>query len=154
MEPVAGRDYVYCPYCAAFAFPSALEDSADRVTPLADESDLSCPICKIELSVGAGEKQQVFFCAKCRGILLSSDDLMGIVRKRRAAHEGPPEEQRPLDQEQLKRQIVCPKCSKQMEVHPYYGPGAVVIDSCGRCKVVWMDHGELAVIERAPGPKW
>jgi Zn-finger nucleic acid-binding protein len=38
-----------------------------------------------------------------------------------------------------------------MEVHPYYGPGSQVIDSCHRCRLVWIDSGELAAIEKAPG---
>jgi Zn-finger nucleic acid-binding protein len=38
-----------------------------------------------------------------------------------------------------------------MDVHPYYGPGNVVIDTCGKCGLVWLDHGEMAVIENAPG---
>jgi len=39
-----------------------------------------------------------------------------------------------------------------MDVHPYYGPGNVVIDTCGQCYLVWLDHGELKQIADAPGP--
>ena len=38
-----------------------------------------------------------------------------------------------------------------MDVHPYYGPGNVVIDSCRRCDVIWLDFGELEQITRAGG---
>jgi hypothetical protein len=38
-----------------------------------------------------------------------------------------------------------------MEVHPYYGPGNVVIDSCSACDLIWLDHGELKQISDAPG---
>ena len=38
-----------------------------------------------------------------------------------------------------------------MDVHPYYGPGNVVIDTCGQCYLVWLDHGELKQIADAPG---
>ena len=38
-----------------------------------------------------------------------------------------------------------------MDTHPYYGPGNVVIDSCARCAVVWLDYHELAMIRDAPG---
>jgi Zn-finger nucleic acid-binding protein len=37
-----------------------------------------------------------------------------------------------------------------MDVHPYYGPGNAVIDTCGRCALIWLDHGELKVIVTAP----
>ena len=38
-----------------------------------------------------------------------------------------------------------------METHPYYGPGNVIIDSCGDCDLIWLDAGELKQIEHAPG---
>jgi Zn-finger nucleic acid-binding protein len=38
-----------------------------------------------------------------------------------------------------------------MDVHPYYGPGNVVIDTCIDCRVLWLDHGELRKIRDAPG---
>ena len=43
----------------------------------------------------------------------------------------------------------CPGCGEQMEVHPYYGPGNVLIDSCGECALVWLDRGEIATISRS-----
>ena len=38
-----------------------------------------------------------------------------------------------------------------MATHPYYGPGNVVLDSCGACDLVWLDFGELKQIVDAPG---
>jgi Zn-finger nucleic acid-binding protein len=38
-----------------------------------------------------------------------------------------------------------------MDVHPYYGPGNVIIDSCTTCDLVWLDIGELKQIAEAPG---
>jgi Zn-finger nucleic acid-binding protein len=38
-----------------------------------------------------------------------------------------------------------------MDVHPYYGPGNIVIDSCSACDLIWLDHGELQQITDAPG---
>jgi hypothetical protein len=38
-----------------------------------------------------------------------------------------------------------------MDVHPYFGPGNVIIDTCGTCDLVWLDFGELKQIEDAPG---
>ncbi len=45
----------------------------------------------------------------------------------------------------------CPLCRKKMDVHPYYGPGGIVIDTCSRCDAVWLDSGELGQITDAPG---
>jgi Zn-finger nucleic acid-binding protein len=36
-----------------------------------------------------------------------------------------------------------------MEVHPYYGPGNIVVDSCVDCGFIWLDHGELTRVEQA-----
>jgi Zn-finger nucleic acid-binding protein len=47
--------------------------------------------------------------------------------------------------------VACPVCGERMEVHPYYGPGPAVIDSCSRCGLIWLDRGEMTVIETAPG---
>ena len=35
-----------------------------------------------------------------------------------------------------------------MEAHPYFGGGNAVVDTCERCGLIWLDAGELAVIER------
>jgi hypothetical protein len=35
-----------------------------------------------------------------------------------------------------------------MEAHPYFGGGNAVVDTCDRCNLIWLDAGELAVIER------
>jgi hypothetical protein len=74
-----------------------------------------------------------------------------VVNQRRAWASGPPVVPLPLDKRELQRLIVCPACSNPMAVHPYYGPGNVVIDTCDRCDVVWVDSGELREIAEAPG---
>ena len=38
-----------------------------------------------------------------------------------------------------------------MHASPYSGPGNVVIDSFAECVYVWLDHGDLASVERAAG---
>jgi hypothetical protein len=76
---------------------------------------------------------------------------MQVIAERRAERTGPPAKPAPLDPEELERHIDCPTCGATMEVHPYYGPGNVVIDSCARCRLIWLDHGEIGAIERAPG---
>ena len=36
----------------------------------------------------------------------------------------------------LARRLPCPGCDDPMHVHPYYGPGDFVIDSCTACRYV------------------
>jgi len=40
---------------------------------------------------------------------------------------------------------------RKMDVHPYYGPGNVVVDTCGECGLIWLDHGEMTRVEQASG---
>ena len=56
-----------------------------------------------------------------------------------------------IDPSAYSRHLRCPACEGYMEAHPYYGPGNVVIDSCADCSYVWLDHGELARVERSAG---
>jgi Zn-finger nucleic acid-binding protein len=39
-----------------------------------------------------------------------------------------------------------------MDTHPYCGPANIIIDTCERCGVNWLDYGELDRIVRAPEP--
>ncbi len=148
---VEGRGYFYCVYCTTFHFPTDLESSADGVTSLGQEHDAECPICKVALFAGTIEGRRAMYCEKCRGVLLPSDDFGKIVMARRSKYVDQDADPIPLNPEDLKRKVPCPMCGNLMDAHPYYGPGAVVVDSCGRCRMVWLDHGEIAAIERAPG---
>jgi len=148
---IDGRDYFCCDFCSTFHFPQPLEASADGVTSLGEQSDVECPICQGPLCAGTIDRNRVLFCETCRGVLVEGEIFTHIVRKRRAERSGPADKPKPLNQEELERKVDCPVCHKSMDVHPYYGPGNVVIDSCIRCHLVWLDHGEIAAIERAPG---
>ena len=66
-------------------------------------------------------------------------------RKRHGAHERVTE---PFDPADLRRTLECPGCRKRMEPHPYFGGGNAVVDTCDRCNLIWLDAGELAIIER------
>jgi Zn-finger nucleic acid-binding protein len=151
LTPIPHRHYFYCEHCSSFHFPDDLPGSPDRITPLGKVVPARCPVCDVNLQLGRVEECSVHYCEKCRGFLVSCDDFAEIVRVRRARRPGLHGEATPLDPEELKRTIACPLCRRRMDVHPHYGPGSVVIDSCSRCHAVWLDRGEIAAIERAPG---
>ena len=90
-------------------------------------------------------------CERCRGILLPRAAFAEAVTRRRARQSGAPAPPVPMDPRELKHVVVCPSCRSQMDVHPYYGPGNVVIDSCQRCDLIWLDFGELTQITEAGG---
>jgi len=84
-------------------------------------------------------------------VLLVDEDFAGLVQNRRANYSGSGVQPAPLEPVELQRHIDCPRCRTVMEVHPYYGPGNTVIDSCRTCGLIWLDQGEMSRMERAPG---
>lgn len=151
MQLVDRRDYFTCPYCTTFHFPAETSASDDRVRVLGGAADTSCPVCRTALSSATIQGQRVAYCQTCRGILASNGAFRQIAAARRSKHVGPATPPTPLDPAEYERELACPGCGSRMDVHPYYGPGNVVVDTCGACFLIWLDHGELSVIERAPG---
>lgn len=149
---VAGREYLQCEYCKSLVFLSKTPLSTDRIVPLSGQINASCPSCSMGLEKGSIEGLHVLYCGGCYGILLRNEDFGTIVRQRRARRHGCETEAcQPIDTAQYDRQIDCPGCHGRMEVHPYYGPGNIVIDSCHTCEYIWLDHGELRTVERVSG---
>ncbi|MBN1513159.1 MAG: zf-TFIIB domain-containing protein [Phycisphaerae bacterium] len=153
MTFIDGRGYFVCKYCTAFHFPEHGKASSEGVKRLDEKSDRACPVCHLPLLEAVLEGNRVLYCERCRGILVNSAVFVDIIRIRRARYQGPVDRPLPLDKNALKRHIQCPACEGLMDVHPYYGPGNAVIDTCARCGLIWLDHGELGVIERAPGAR-
>lgn len=150
LKVVPQRKYLACDYCGTFKFTP----DADGGTPLQlsdGQTDRACPICQELLARAALAGKEVLTCRTCRGILSENRAFADIVRLLRARSRRRTEGQAAIDPAELARTVLCPGCGKPMEAHPYYGPGAVVVDSCARCHLIWLDHGELAAIETAPG---
>jgi Zn-finger nucleic acid-binding protein len=149
MVLIPNRDYFFCKYCGAFHFPA---ESSEGIRILEGDIDgVRCPVCNKELLRASMDGYPGWRCVNCRGILIAQKSFGDIVKYRRARASGPPERPQPLRQEELERRVRCPRCTKTMETHPYYGPGNVVIDSCRHCRIVWLDYGEFAQVINAPG---
>lgn len=154
MGLVDARTYFQCSFCACIAFPDDSIASGDGVVALNSETNRFCPACRVPLVEGTMDETRVRTCPRCRGILLTNEEFLLLMGQRRARSEKPPRKPRPIDPADFNRRIDCPSCDRAMEAHPYYGPGNVVIDSCSRCRVLWLDHREFATIETAPSPNW
>ena len=115
---------------------------------------LQCPRCNVALQRGLlYEHWQVCGCARCGGFVVPKRSLQEMIRRLRAAYDGPDDQPTPFDPAHLEIVCRCPGCSQPMETHPYYGPGNSVIDSCSECSVTWLDQSELEKIIRAPGQR-
>ena len=151
MELFERRRYYFCRYCGSFHFLETPETDGIRVLETSARAP-ACPRCSMTLATAQlDDAHPVHSCSKCRGVLLPRSTFAHVVYTRRTWATSQPVPPLPLDRRELERAISCPHCSKRMEVHPYYGPGNVVIDSCTGCDLVWLDVGELKQISDAPG---
>ena len=151
MRLVPGRNYFVCDYCTTFGFPEQSKDGVS-ITVMGDVSDLNCPVCNKNLVPAAVTGREVLYCSQCRGVLAANADFGNIVAELRASYERDDERKpQPINPRELQRHLKCPRCERDFDTHPYYGPGNVVIDTCSECALIWLDHGELEVIRRAPG---
>lgn len=148
MVLVRDRDYFFCRYCTTFYFPSA---SRDGVRVLGKSSSVGCPVCQARLLSASIEETPVLFCGNCQGVLVQQSAFRPLVSALRAHSSGPAALPRPLSRQELERKLYCPACNRLMDTHPYGGPGNVIIDLCVDCGLIWLDHGEIGRIVRAPG---
>ncbi|MFO0978202.1 MAG: zf-TFIIB domain-containing protein [Planctomycetaceae bacterium] len=147
---VAGQSYYRCQFCTSLVQP--VEISADRILPTGQTLESCCPCCDISLQSGMMEGRNVLFCGDCFGLLLRNVDFGAIVSERVSRRVGvEPAEPRPIDPVAYERRVSCPSCKTKMDVHPYYGPGNVVVDTCCECGLIWLDHGEVTRVEQASG---
>jgi Zn-finger nucleic acid-binding protein len=147
------RKYLSCVYCGTFAFSPDTE-SADQPIYISDAyGDLSCPACQELLARAMLSGEELLTCRTCRGVLADNGSFADVIRRLRTAAATRDERPLPIDPSEYDRVLLCPGCGQRMDAHPYYGPGNVVVDTCAHCRLIWLDHGELAVIEAAPGAR-
>ena len=134
--------YLFCEYCSSLRFVSETDEGVVSTGTGAGES---CPACRVELQAGSVEGQDVSYCARCRGILLKAAAFRKVIDAR--LKRGCSREVATRRAEAAAAPLHdCPRCGAEMDRHPYYGPGDAVIDCCGECFLLWLDHPELTVI--------
>jgi Zn-finger nucleic acid-binding protein len=144
LDPNSGL--LVCDHCGSQKeAPGSLEH-----LELLDETSSLCPVCATPLSHSRLEGHLLLCCARCYGMLIEMNRFATVIDALRA-HEprafriALPARQRPAD-----RTLKCPRCGQPMLAHFYEGGGNVVIDTCERCLVNWLDPGELRRIAVAP----
>ena len=151
MELFARRRYFFCAYCGTFEFIDT--EALEGLRVLGDTDPAApCPVCANILKHALlDDGFRVLHCGSCRGVLMPRAVFVEVIERRRASAAGPGKIPGALDRRELQRLATCPQCRQRMDVHPYYGPGNVIIDTCSRCDAVWLDSGELGQISDAPG---
>jgi Zn-finger nucleic acid-binding protein len=128
------------------------EPAADglRVT---GEQGYRCPVCRQPLVRALlDDRATVEICEGCKGILMARRAFAVTLTARRRAARTPSVTPEHADSGELSRRIACPDCGAMMVTDWYYGPGNIIIDTCPRCDLVWLDAGELNRAVDAPGP--
>lgn len=152
-----GPARLICSYCQTVQRAPDSPDNPDRLQIIGNPQGVACPACQAdqdsqaELVSALIDQSPVCCCPECQGVLIDSTAFRGVVEERRASYCGPDLAAPVPDSSEFARQLLCPSCHRPMEVHPYYGAGRAVIDSCAACRLVWIDQGELSGIERSPG---
>jgi Zn-finger nucleic acid-binding protein len=151
MALVESRRHFQCRHCGTFEFPRPLDADGIRIVGPAPDAP-ACPVCHTPMKAAVlDEHHPIHLCGQCRGVLLPRATFATVINARRAWATGPPAEPVPLDRRALERALSCPSCGGRLDTYPHYGPGNVVIDSCTRCDVIWLDFGEMQALVDAPG---
>lgn len=114
---------------------------------------VECPNCRTELVGGQIVDCQFAGCTHCGGMLFRQPVFASLLRHLRAASHPDALMPKPMNTAELSVHRACPVCGKQLDTHPYAGPGNAVIDNCFDCNLIWLDHGELSKLVHAPGPR-
>jgi len=109
---------------------------------------MNCPDCRASLRKIDYRGIEIDECTKCKGRWFDRDEL-------RKAKDKTDDDLRWLDFDPFgdkadtlsvaSKGKSCPKCSTAMPSLKYKDSG-IVIDKCGTCKGIWLNHGEFARI--------
>lgn len=150
-EAVSRSGVLQCSYCESRRVLSEQGYGLDGVVLLSTPTDLDCPSCGDQLVAALIDDHGCRACPSCFGVEIRQSDFGDLVAVRRSAYAGADVRPMPLNPAELRITRDCPHCRESMEVHPYFGPGNTVIDSCSRCGLVWLDAGEMSAIEKTAG---
>lgn len=146
MRIVREQGLLICDHCGSQQeAPAASED----IEVLGETSHM-CPACSIPLRQSRMHGYQLLSCARCGGVLIDMNRFTEVIDAVRASNVGAFRTTMPRRQNPGERTLRCPSCGQPFISHHYAGPGNVVIDTCSRCLVNWLDQGELRRIAVAP----
>jgi Zn-finger nucleic acid-binding protein len=106
----------------------------------------ACPRCQKPLETAQVDTIQVRLCQACRGVLLPHPDLVQILDASwRGVSEKQAEETQFCAREGWQNEIAlrCPDCGQTMEKYGYMNIGAIQINRCDPCALVWLNTNEL-----------
>jgi len=134
-----------CSHCGSMDERVAVFYDLETLGP----SPVSCPQCATPLDEARIEGCPARYCPSCHGVLVEMQHFEALTDAVRA-REPRQGVALPRRQQPGGHVLPCPICRQPMLSHVYGGPGNLVLDTCERCLVNWLDPGELRRIARAP----
>lgn len=144
LEPMPNRPHLRCVHCSTVQL---VEPTSEGLIDLDREYGMKCPCCVKPMTAASIDGFTVGHCASCQGILLESGEFAEVVSHHRDRSGGPCRPEL-IDATEFGRVTRCPKCHCRMDTHVYGAGGNAVIDSCERCQLIWLDAGELKILQR------
>lgn len=108
-----------------------------------------CPLCQRELEFIQYEGFRIQGCPGCKGHFLEKRRLQSIERTKRLKPEELKEEASTDFRADTKKKISCPRCGISMDKRPIPSPVPICLDECRNCEAIWLDGGELALLQLA-----
>ena len=109
-----------------------------------------CPKCEVGLFPASYEGFRVYQCVACKGYLVPLRRLKSIQRLPRRSHEELKAEAQAEFAGSGEAAYECPRCHREMEREAEGVSGVrIYVDRCPSCRLVWLDGGELAMLQLA-----
>ena len=106
-----------------------------------------CPVCKVLLRRPKYEDLPMFRCDMCNGCLMDAQRLEGIQRNPAKTVEVLKEEVGEDLAVDTTAKLECPSCNRYMKKEKAPPPTEIFLDSRDPCKLVWLDGGELSMLQ-------
>ena len=145
MRIIREQGLLICDHCG-----SQQDAPATEPIEVLGESRHTCPVCSIPLRQSRLHGHPLLSCTRCGGALIDMNIFTEIIDAVRAHDIGSFRTTLRRRQNPDERTLRCPSCGQPFVSHHYAGGGNVVIDTCSRCLVNWLDQGELRRIALAP----
>ena len=112
---------------------------------------MRCPVCEAQLKQTPYEGVPVHVCLECRGTLVEADRLHVIERRRQCRwSEAELREIASSVAADATARRRCPRCLMFMDrIDASWGMCTFHLDRCEPCKAVWLDAGELELVQAA-----
>ena len=108
---------------------------------------MNCPVCKLKLTRKFYEEVIIHQCDGCLGTLIKFERLKTIETRRDKSEDELMDELANATEDSLQK-LRCSHCLSNMEKRrKKIGVWEFAIDRCNKCKLVWLDSGELAKLQ-------